>query len=166
MANLPEAGTWPAGIYQLETTDPVVGGPPDVSTGAGKSNIPLMQLAIRTALLKGTADRAFTTDNSPKFLSKNGHAQLGENGVILQWGEGLIQSTDTGGTLFTFSRSFPNACFVVVPADYSQDVNGGTGHRISVLRNSIGKNSFVAFAGEAGGSSLVTTYFSYAAIGW
>jgi hypothetical protein len=46
MANLPEIATYEAGIYQLETTDKVVGG-----TG-GTSNIQGTQLANRTAYLK------------------------------------------------------------------------------------------------------------------
>ncbi|WP_295044714.1 tail fiber protein [uncultured Paracoccus sp.] len=48
MANLPEADEWPAGIYQLETTDPVIGGPPNEATKAGVDNIPHQQLAKRT----------------------------------------------------------------------------------------------------------------------
>lgn len=46
MANLNEAGAWPDGIYQLEETDFVQGGVD------GVDNIPLRQLAIRTALLR------------------------------------------------------------------------------------------------------------------
>lgn len=46
MANLPETATWDAGVYQLETTDPVLGGP------NGTSNAPLKNLANRTAYLK------------------------------------------------------------------------------------------------------------------
>jgi len=54
MANLPETSQWEPGIYQLETTDPVVGGTPNVTTGAGKSNIPQLLLANRTKYLKDT----------------------------------------------------------------------------------------------------------------
>lgn len=46
MANLPEAATWEAGIYQLEITDPVRGG------AEGISNLQAKQLANRTAWLK------------------------------------------------------------------------------------------------------------------
>lgn len=56
MAYLPETVTWEAGIYQLELTDPVVGGPPNPGTGAGKSNIPLFQLANRSRWLKAKVD--------------------------------------------------------------------------------------------------------------
>jgi len=51
MANLPENPTWEPGIYQLETTDPVVGGPPNQALGQGISNIPAQQLANRTKWL-------------------------------------------------------------------------------------------------------------------
>lgn len=45
MANLPESPTWEAGIYQMETTDPVEGGV------SGVTNAPLKQLANRTKYL-------------------------------------------------------------------------------------------------------------------
>lgn len=50
MANLTETAAWEGGIYQIETTDPVVGGPD------GISNIQAKQLANRTKYLKGFAD--------------------------------------------------------------------------------------------------------------
>ena len=52
MADLPEGIDWSAGIYQLEVTDPVIGGAPNVVTGNGKSNIPHLLLANRTQWLK------------------------------------------------------------------------------------------------------------------
>ncbi len=50
MANLPESATYDAGVYQLELTDPVQGGP------TGVSNTPLKNLANRTAWLKSQID--------------------------------------------------------------------------------------------------------------
>lgn len=50
MANLTETPTYDAGVYQLETTDPVQGGP------SGVSNSPLKNLANRTAYLKQRVD--------------------------------------------------------------------------------------------------------------
>ena len=47
MANLRENAAWESGIYQLETTDPVVGG------ADGISNKQAIQLANRTSYLKG-----------------------------------------------------------------------------------------------------------------
>lgn len=50
------AATWEGGVYQIETTDPVVGGAPNPGTGAGMSNIPHLQLARRTVWLKAQFD--------------------------------------------------------------------------------------------------------------
>lgn len=67
MANLTESATYDVGVYQLETTDPVVGG----STGV--SNAPLKNLANRTAYLKQHLDAlessaaGFATLVSPTF---------------------------------------------------------------------------------------------------
>ncbi|QAY92568.1 hypothetical protein [Pseudomonas sp. ACM7] len=46
MADLPEIAEWTTGIYQLETSDPVLGGPEGIDNLQGK------QLANRTAYLK------------------------------------------------------------------------------------------------------------------
>lgn len=58
MATLPEIAEWVAGIYQIEESDPVLGGPPNETTGAGIINIPKQQLAKRTAFLKQVLDEA------------------------------------------------------------------------------------------------------------
>lgn len=50
MANLPESSSFDAGVYQLELTDPVIGGP------SGVSNAPLKNLANRTRYLKDQLD--------------------------------------------------------------------------------------------------------------
>jgi hypothetical protein len=52
MTNLPEAAEWAVGIYQIEQTDPVLGGPPNLAAGAGIANVQAEQLAKRTAWLK------------------------------------------------------------------------------------------------------------------
>jgi len=46
MANVTESASWDAGVYQLETTDPVTGGP------NGVDNAPHKNLANRTLWLK------------------------------------------------------------------------------------------------------------------
>ncbi|EYD71813.1 gp53-like domain-containing protein [Limimaricola hongkongensis] len=165
MANLPETGAWPAGIYQLETTDPVVGGPPDVGTGAGKSNIPLMQLAIRTFLNRQDINKALTTENSPRLLATSGHQQLGEGGLIFQWGRGSIYAADApaGGTYLTFPKAFPTACFAVIPVDYraaatqtqAQYVSGGV----------YTKDGFRAIAVNRSGNDSDTS-LTYVALGY
>ena len=64
MANLPESSAFDAGVYQLELTDPVIGGP------SGVSNAPLKNLANRTKYLKDHVDAieaAYAPKNSPAF---------------------------------------------------------------------------------------------------
>lgn len=56
MADLVEISEFPEGVYQIETTDPVIGGAPNVGTGAGMSNIPHLLLANRTRWLKNAID--------------------------------------------------------------------------------------------------------------
>ncbi|WP_280374553.1 hypothetical protein [Pseudomonas sp. BN515] len=50
MANLPETPDYPAGVYQIETSDPVLGGP------GGIANLQAEQLGNRTAWLKAKID--------------------------------------------------------------------------------------------------------------
>ena len=59
MANVTESSTWAAGIYQLELTDPVAGGP------TGLANRQARELGDRTRWLR---DRA-VLDNEPKTIS-------------------------------------------------------------------------------------------------
>ena len=51
MANLPETPQWQDGIYQLEVSDPVLGGPDGISNRQGK------QLASRTLYLKQQVEK-------------------------------------------------------------------------------------------------------------
>lgn len=61
MANLNENDVWAEGVYQIEQTDPVLGGPPNEATKAGLSNIPHLQLARRTRWLKTKVDELLET---------------------------------------------------------------------------------------------------------
>jgi microcystin-dependent protein len=56
MTDLTETGGWVDGVYQIEQTDPVVGGPPDLANGGGIANVQAEQLAKRTAYLKSIID--------------------------------------------------------------------------------------------------------------
>lgn len=55
MANLPESSIWEAGIYQLEATDPVIGGVDGIDNQQAK------QLANRTVYLKEQTDSLLAT---------------------------------------------------------------------------------------------------------
>ena len=56
MADLIETDEWPEGVYQIEQTDPVLGGAPNIASGAGLVNIPHLQLARRTLWLKSRVE--------------------------------------------------------------------------------------------------------------
>jgi hypothetical protein len=58
MATLAEIAEWVEGIYQLETTDPALGGAPNEATGAGIINVPAQQLAKRTLFLRTVLEEA------------------------------------------------------------------------------------------------------------
>lgn len=93
MADLPEsAAEYPAGIYQIEETDPVHGGPYDDQTQEGIANRQALELANRAAWLKeNKADKAGSNppnnnlDEAISFGSYSGYcgqhasASLGDN---------------------------------------------------------------------------------------
>jgi len=84
MSNLPESNTWET-VYQLETTDPVLGG----TTGA--TNVPLKNLTNRTKYLKTLLDAiiAGTTGLVGKLLSGSTVA----NSYIAQQSDTAVAST-------------------------------------------------------------------------
>lgn len=52
MTDIQETEDWVEGIYQLEKTDPLLGGPPDLAAGEGFDNVQAQQLASRTSHLR------------------------------------------------------------------------------------------------------------------
>jgi hypothetical protein len=80
MANLPETSEWEDGIYQLEPTDPVMGGP------GGIANLQATQLGNCTAYLKQSLDQvnesvALTIPAPPT----TGTATLQSIDGVMQW---------------------------------------------------------------------------------
>ena len=75
MANLPESATWEAGIYQLEETDPVQGGPNGIDNQQGK------QLANRTLYLKGLVDNLGTGKLDLSAQASQAEAEAGASNV-------------------------------------------------------------------------------------
>ena len=79
MANLPETPQWEDGIYQIEVSDPVLGGPDGISNRQAK------QLAKRTSYLKqqvekgdkGLADHIAAPDPHPQYAPKESPALTG-----------------------------------------------------------------------------------------
>lgn len=75
MSLLPESNAWPAGIYQLEETDPVQGGP------NGKSNQQAKELANRTVYLKTLVDNLGTGKLDLAALATPAQAVAGTDNV-------------------------------------------------------------------------------------
>ncbi|WP_238337812.1 phage tail protein [Enterobacter kobei] len=68
MANLPETPQWEEGIYQIEVSDPVLGGPDGISNRQGK------QLASRTLYLKQQVENG-GTDLAKHIAAADPHTQ-------------------------------------------------------------------------------------------
>jgi hypothetical protein len=103
----PENGTWAANINQIETTDPVLGGP------GGVDNQPLLQLANRTGYLKGIVDSLSATVgglapiNSPVFTGtpqvplaapSDNSAAAASTAFVQRAENGVTTVNTTGGT--------------------------------------------------------------------
>jgi len=75
MTNLTESSIYEAGIYQLETKDPALGGPPGFDAGipvTGHANVQAQQLANRTAYLN--ANKQPLSNNLTSLASLTGAA--------------------------------------------------------------------------------------------
>lgn len=181
MANLIEEAKWEDGIYQLEVTDPVVGGPDGIDNRQAK------ELANRTSYLKqklesglapeslleeikkvdgigseldadlldGLESSAFAKTSSfasIKYL--NGYQKL-EGGLIIQWGTVYQDFLPAEGLTVTFPIAFPNSVFQVV------GVHRGSVQTFYMMSPNSTKTSFTLLAGNA----LLPKACSWIAIG-
>ncbi|HAR9484658.1 TPA: phage tail protein, partial [Salmonella enterica] len=71
MANLPETPQWEDGIYQIEVSDPVLGGPDGISNRQGK------QLASRTLYLKQQVEKG-GADLAKHIAAADPHTQYAQ----------------------------------------------------------------------------------------
>ncbi|MEN9530847.1 MAG: Aeromonas phage vB AsaM-56 [Pseudomonadota bacterium] len=69
MANLSETPNFDSGIYQIETTDPVLGGP------AGIANVQAKSLANRTSFLKQQIDQLNSGTLTPSWIASESYVQ-------------------------------------------------------------------------------------------
>lgn len=111
MASLPESSTFDAGVYQLETTDPVIGGP------SGVSNTPLKNLANRTKYLKDHVDAlessraplaspAFTgTPTAPTPSNGDNDTQLATTAFVHNTIGGVLNKSVAGGANVTLTAA-------------------------------------------------------------
>ncbi len=98
MANLTESSIWEAGIYQLETTDPVKGG------ADGISNTQAKQLANRTKYLNDKkapiASPTFTgTPAAPTAADGTNTTQVATTAFVQGAVGGYLSKSITGGTI-------------------------------------------------------------------
>ncbi|XXQ68984.1 pyocin knob domain-containing protein [Neisseriaceae bacterium B1] len=102
MANLRETATWEAGIYQWETSDPVMGGE------NGIDNKPTRQLANRTQWLKTELAKAVSSIGNNKTAADEAIALKANAATRLTAGNGLTGGGDLSAnrtiTLGTPSR--------------------------------------------------------------
>jgi hypothetical protein len=105
MANLNESGTWPAGVYQIETTDPVLGGAPNEATGAGMVNIPHQQLARRTQVLKTLIDGAGLGATAVPLVTLNAAGARVTGSYRFASGDPNTPASGVAGTLSVIAAS-------------------------------------------------------------
>ncbi|STZ76117.1 putative phage tail fiber protein [Bergeriella denitrificans] len=98
MANLVETNRWEAGIYQFETSDPVMGGP------NGIDNRPTRELANRTLWLKTELAKAVQGIGNNKTAADNTYAK---KNTALSAGAGLTGGGTLGSNV-SFSLGTPS----------------------------------------------------------
>ena len=118
MANLTETSRWEAGIYQFETSDPVMGGP------NGIDNRPTRELANRTLWLKNEIAQAVESIGTNKTAADQAIALKANAATMLTAGAGL-----TGGGTLAANRSFALATPSTLNGSTTNWAgNGATGH--------------------------------------
>jgi len=106
MANLNDnPAVWESGIYQIEGTDPVVGGVPNVGTGAGMTNIPHLQLANRTAWLKKVIDDSGLGAAAVPLVTLNSAAARITGSYRFASGDANTPAAGVAGTLEVIAAS-------------------------------------------------------------
>jgi len=162
MANVPESASYDAGIYQLETTDQVLGG------SAGIANAQAKGLANRTAYLKGVTDALVATSHGQcrlTFVSATSLKLAPFNGRNLLINGVLQQVTAAGVTVANTSLSASTLYYVyaymsgstmtleVSTTGHSQDATTGvevkTGNATRTLVGMCRTNSSSQFVDDA-----------------
>ena len=124
MANLREIATWEAGIYQWETSDPVMGGE------NGIDNKPTRQLANRTQWLKTELAKAVQSIGANKSAADSALAIKADKTHQISAGAGL-----TGGGDLSANRTIGLATPSTLSGSTTNWVgNGATGHTHEIAR--------------------------------
>lgn len=102
MANLPETPQWEEGIYQIEVSDPVLGGPDGISNRQAK------QLASRTSYLKQKVEKG-ATDFAEHIAAPDPHIQYAPKASPVFTGNPTAPTPAVGDN----SKKLPTTEFVV-----------------------------------------------------
>lgn len=122
MANLNEQEQWEAGVYQIEQTDPVVGGP------GGTSNTQAQQLANRTAYLKSELEaiaqdvQSVGTDGQNALWSGLERA-LSEIGVLVKELDRQQRVRHQEGVFTVYNRGVKSGCGLSKSQTASRNLN-------------------------------------------
>lgn len=157
MANQPETATFEAAIYQLETTDPVSGGPVTANTGKGGAghgdginNLPLLQLANRTKHL-----------NENTVKSEPGVSSYTVGDLLYAVGEKILAKLGIGasGRVLTSSGSAPqwsDALALSGAIQSGEGLRGPATHGTDKFALSTAHNSSLSLLSGAGASLTAT----------
>lgn len=124
MANLTEATTWSSGIYQIETSDPVLGG------ANGIANRQAKELAARTQWLRTELNKAISSIGTNKTTADNAIALKADKSRQITAGAGL-----TGGGDLSANRTIGLATPSTLSGSTTNWVgNGTTGHTHEIAK--------------------------------
>ncbi|HQS59618.1 MAG TPA: hypothetical protein PKZ37_14665 [Gallionellaceae bacterium] len=141
MANVTESAVWDAGVYQLETTDPVAGGP------SGIDNTPHKNLANRTAYLKAHVDAIESGASVPAGLATTAVMAAADTATLnsaKSYADGLVVGLwDDRGSFDASVNTFPTT--------------GGSGAAGAILKGDIWTISVVATSGSLNGIPIGST---------
>lgn len=141
MANVTESAVWDAGVYQLETTDPVAGGP------SGIDNTPHKNLANRTAYLKAHVDAIESGASVPAGLATTAVMAAADTATLnsaKSYADDLVVGLwDDRGSFDASVNTFPTT--------------GGSGTAGAILKGDIWTISVLATAGPLNGIPVGST---------
>ena len=159
MSNLAETPVYDPGVYQLEVTDPVLGGPD------GVSNFPQKNLANRTAYLKAHLDviesgaglpAGIARLDSPAFTGSPTapNQPLGDNDTSIA-NTAFVQGT-VGGKLSKSVAGGANVTLTAVEAGNAiLELTGALSANISVIVPNSPTRSWIVYNATAGAFSLI-----------
>jgi len=126
MANLNEQDQWEDGVYQIETTDPVVGGPD------GISNVQAKQLANRTRFLRERLSEAQASLDAVGIEGQNAlwggvEVALAEAGLLARELERNQSVRHQEGTFTLYNRGVKRGCGIAKSTTANRNLNVAAG---------------------------------------